>query len=174
MQVILREDVEHLGDVGDIVTVKAGYARNFLLPRGLAVLANERQIKRVEHEQRVIESRLAKLRAGAEAQAKTVNQIHLSVEKAAGENLKLFGSVTSMELEALLRAQGHEISRRQIQLKEHIKTLGSHRVDVKLHRDVMATITVEVVPAPGSFVATEAEDEAEAPAAEAAGYDYED
>ncbi|MCB9523453.1 MAG: 50S ribosomal protein L9 [Myxococcales bacterium] len=162
MQVILREDVEHLGDVGDIVTVRPGYARNFLLPRGLAVLANERQVRRVEHEQRVIESRLAKLRAGAEAQAKQVNQIHLTIEKAAGENLKLFGSVTTMELEALLRAQGHEVSRRQIQLKDNIKTLGSHKVAVKLHRDVQATITVEVVPAPGSFVATEAADKADA------------
>ncbi len=161
MQVILREDVEHLGEVGDVVIVKAGFARNFLLPRGKAVLANERQVKRVKHEQRVIESRLAKLRAGAEAEAAKINTVSLSIEKAAGENEKLFGSVTSMEIEALLRGKGLEISRRQIQLKEHIKTLGSHRVDIKLHRDVNATITVNVVPAPGSIVAAEASDESE-------------
>lgn len=157
MQVILREDVEHLGEVGDLVSVRSGYGRNYLLPRGLAVLANERQINRVEHERRVIESRLAKLRAGAETQAKQINKVHLTIEKAAGENLKLFGSVTSMELEALLRNAGHVVGRKQIMLKDHIKSLGTHQVEVKLHRDVTATITVEVVPAPGSFAAAASE-----------------
>lgn len=144
MQIILREEVPHLGDVGDLVTVKRGYARNYLLPRGLAIVADARQLKRVEHEKRVIEARVAKLRAGAEGEKAKLDAIVLNVTKAAGENDKLFGSVTSMEIEALLRRAGHTIERRRLQLSEHIKTLGAHRVDIRLHRDVTATITVNV------------------------------
>ena len=149
MHVILREDVEHLGDVGDIVTVKAGYARNYLLPRGVAVIANERQINRVEHERRVIESRVAKERAGAEAQADKLAGTLITVEKTASGSGKLFGSVTSMDIHAMLIEKGFEIDRRRIQLKEHIKALGLHEVVIKLHRDVLVAIRVEVVPQAG-------------------------
>jgi len=146
MQIILREDVQHLGEVGDVITVKAGYARNYLFPRGLAVLASARQMSRLEHEQRVIEARVARDRAGAEAQSATLSQVELTIEKAAGENDKLFGSVTAMEIEALLAQRGFEIDRRRIQLDENIKQLGTFEVDIKLHRDVRATIRVSVVP----------------------------
>lgn len=151
MQVILKEEISHLGDVGDVVTVKAGYARNYLLPRGLAVLANDRQLKRVEHEKRLIAKRIERMRGDAEQRKKTLDNIVLVVRKAAGESGKLFGSVTTMEIDALLREQGYEINRRKILLDENIKTLGEHRVGIKLHRDVTATITVivqaEVAPA---------------------------
>lgn len=149
MHVILREDVEHLGDVGDIVTVKAGFARNFLLPRGVAVIANERQINRVEHERRVIESRLAKQRAGAEAEAAKIDGTIITIEKTASGSGKLFGSVTSMDVHAMLLEKGLEVDRRRIQLKDHIKALGLHDVVIKLHRDVLAVIQVEVVPQAG-------------------------
>lgn len=144
MQVILKEEITHLGDVGDVVNVKAGYARNFLLPRGLAVLANERQLKRVEHEKRLIAKRIERMRGDAEQRKKSLDNIVLVVRKAAGESGKLFGSVTRMELDALLQEQGYEINRRKIILDENIKTLGEHKVGIKLHRDVTATITVIV------------------------------
>jgi large subunit ribosomal protein L9 len=150
MQVILREDVNHLGEVGDLVTVKPGYARNYLLPRGLAVQANARQLSRVEHEKRLIESRIAKARSGAEAEKSKLDEVVLTVEKSAGENGKLFGSVTAMELEAMLRDNGFTIDRRRLQLEENIKSLGEYDIGVKLHRDVVATIKVLVVARPDS------------------------
>ena len=146
MQVILREDVSHLGEVGDVVNVKAGFARNFLLPRGLAVLASARQMKQLEHEQRVIESRVSKDRGVAEDSARKLSNVELVIEKASGDNDRLFGSVTSMEIEALLRERGFDVDRRKIQLDENIKHLGDYEVDIKLHRDVKATIRVLVVP----------------------------
>lgn len=145
MQVILREDVENLGHVGDIVQVKRGYYRNYLYPRGLAVEADERQVRRFEHEKRVIEARLAKQRTAAEQVKNRLDKVALTIEKAVGENEKLFGSVTSMEIEALLREEGFDVSRRNIQLGEPIKTTGVFNVPVKLHRDVTATIQVVVV-----------------------------
>lgn len=150
MQVILRESVEHLGELGDIVTVKPGYARNYLLPRGLAVQANERQVKRFAHERALIEAKLAKLKVLAQSEAERLSQVKLSIEKAAGENGKLFGSVTSMEIEALLQELGYTVSRKQLQIKEAIKALGSYPIEVKLHRDVAATVTIDVVAAPGT------------------------
>jgi large subunit ribosomal protein L9 len=145
MQVILREDVPNLGEVGDVISVKAGYARNYLLPRKLAVHASDRQMRRVEHEKRVIESQVAKLRKGAEGQKAELDSIVLKIEKAAGSNDKLFGSVTSMEIEALLRDLGHRIDRRRISLDDNIKALGEYNIGIKLHRDVTATIKVQVV-----------------------------
>ena len=148
MQVILREDVTHLGEVGDVVNVKPGYARNYLLPRGLAVQANDRQMNRLEHEKRIIESRVSKLRDGAMGQKKAIDALELVIEKAAGENEKLFGSVTAMEIEALIRKAGHDIDRRKIQLAENIKALGEYTVGEKLHRDVTAQVKVNVVARP--------------------------
>lgn len=150
MQIILRESVEHLGELGDIVNVKAGFARNFLLPRGLAVQANDRQVTHFAHERRLIEAKLAKLKVGAQADAAKLSAVTLRIEKAAGENNKLFGSVTAMEIEALLREKGFEVNRKQLVLKDQIKAIGSHSVEIKLHRDVHATITVNVVAAPGT------------------------
>lgn len=148
MQVILREDVSHLGEVGDVVNVKAGFARNFLLPRGLAVQANERQMNRLQHEKRLIEAQVAKLRDGALTQKKAMDAVELVIEKAAGENEKLFGSVTAMEIEGLIRKAGYDIDRRKIQLDENIKALGEYTIAIKLHRDVTANIKVKVVARP--------------------------
>lgn len=144
IQVILREDVAHVGSLGDLVSVKPGFARNFLLPRGLAVVASDRQKNRVEHEKKVLEGRLAKLKKGADELKGRLDAVTLSIAKAAGENEKLFGSVTAMEVEALLKEKGFDISRKQLVLGDHIKSLGTHEVPVKLHRDVTATIKVVV------------------------------
>ncbi|MSP71547.1 MAG: 50S ribosomal protein L9 [Myxococcales bacterium] len=143
-QIILREDVTHLGHMGDLVSVKPGYARNFLLPRGLAVVANEKQKNRVLHEKRILEARISKLRQAAEEVKTKLEQTSLTITKAVGENDKLFGSVTAMEIEALLKGQGFSIERKQIHLEEHLKSTGVFEVPVKLHRDVTATIKVVV------------------------------
>ena len=144
MQVILREDVAHLGEVGDVVNVKSGYARNFLLPRGLAVVANDRQMSRLEHEKGIIEKRVSRLRDDAQGIKSKLELVSLNIEKACGENGKLFGSVTAMEVEALLRESGFDVDRRKIQLWENLKALGDYDIDIKLHRDVVATVKVSV------------------------------
>ena len=130
--------------------VKPGYARNYLLPRGKAVQANDRQLRRVEHEKRIIEAQVAKARGAAEAEAAKLGEVVLTVEKSAGENGKLFGSVTAMELETMLRDLGFSVDRRRIGLEGNIKDLGEYDLAVKLHRDVSATIKVLVVARPES------------------------
>jgi large subunit ribosomal protein L9 len=112
MEIILVEEMPNLGEVGDIVSVKSGYARNFLFPRGIAIPANERQKRRVAHDRQQLEARVSKLREAASSEADKLSKVSLTIEKAAGENVKLFGSVTTMEVEAMLRAQGFEIDRR--------------------------------------------------------------
>lgn len=144
VKVILREDVVHLGQIGDLVSVRPGFARNFLLPRGLAVVASDRQANRVDHERRVLEVRKAKLRKGAEDIKARLDGVTIAISKAAGENEKLFGSVTAMDIEALLKEKGHDVSRKQIHLAEHIKTVGTFDVPVKIHSDVTATVKVVV------------------------------
>ena len=145
MQVILREDVRHLGYVGDVVSVKSGYARNYLFPQGLAVHADARQLNRLEHEKRLIEAKLQKTRAEAERLAEKFRGFGLVVKKAAGEGDKLFGSVTTMEVEELLNEKGFSVERRQIIMKENLKTLGSHQIQLRLHRDVIVDLNVEVI-----------------------------
>ena len=145
MEIILVEEMPNLGEVGDVVSVKAGYARNYLFPRGIAIPANERQKRRIAHERSILEGKIAKLKAQASGEAGKLSNLTLTIEKASGENGKLFGSVTAMEIEALLRGQGFEIDRRRIVLPEPIKALGDTAVEIKLHRDIRATVTVSVV-----------------------------
>ena len=144
VQVILREDVTHVGHMGDLVSVKPGFARNFLLPRGLAVVASEKQQNRVAHEKRILEGRIAKVRAAAEGQKKLLDAVEITIEKAAGENEKLFGSVTSMEIEALLKNKGFELTKKQLHVAETIKSVGTFDVQVKLHKDVTANVKLHV------------------------------
>jgi large subunit ribosomal protein L9 len=145
MQVILREDVRHLGYVGDVISVKSGYARNFLFPRGFAVHADARQLNRLEHEKRLIEVKLQKTRSEAERLAEKFRGFGLVVKKSAGEGEKLFGSVTTMEVESLLNEKGFSVERRQIIMSENLKTLGSHKIQLRLHRDVIVDLNVEVI-----------------------------
>lgn len=145
MQVILKDDVRDLGDVGDIVNVKPGYARNYLFPRGLAVYADRRQMNRLEHEKSLIEAKVRQTRNVAETFAEQFKGFALIVKKAAGESGKLFGSVTTMEIESLLNAKGFAIERRQITLEDNIKNLGKSQATLRLHRDVVITLNIEVI-----------------------------
>lgn len=145
MEVILREDVEKLGSRGQLVKVASGYARNFLLPKRLAVAATEANKKIVEQERQAALRRDAKEVADASDLAKMMSTITVTVAQKAGENDQLFGSVTAKDIADLLEKQGYTIERRKIQLHEPIKTLGEHKVPIRLHRDVTVEITANVV-----------------------------
>lgn len=142
--VLLREDIENLGGRGEIVKVKAGYARNFLLPKGYATLATKGNVKQIELERSGLLKRAAVEKSTADAQAEQMGGISLSFERKAGEGGTLFGSVTSMDIADALKAKGYEIDRRKINLKETIKETGDYTVGVKLHREVTVEIPVSV------------------------------
>jgi len=144
MEVILREDVEKLGARGEMVKVASGYARNFLLPRRLAVAATESNQKIVEQERQAHLRRDAKEVADATDLGKMMANLSVTISQKAGENNQLFGSVTSKDIADLLEKQGYSIERRKIILVEPIKTLGDFTVPLRLHRDVTAEITVHV------------------------------
>ena len=144
MEVILREDVEKLGARGQVVKVASGYARNFLLPKRLAVAATESNKKIVEQERHAHLRREAKESADAGDLGKMLNGVVINISQKAGDNDQLFGSVTSKDIADLLEKQGYHIDRRKIQLDNAIKTLGEHKVPIRLHRDVTAEITVNV------------------------------
>lgn len=144
MKLILREDVYNLGKGGDLVDVKPGYGRNFLIPGGLAVLANPKNIREVEHQKAVAAAKAAKLKASAEAIAKRLSDTPVSLRRKVGEQDKLYGSVTAMDLAEALAARGLDIDRRTIDLSEPIKTLGDFEVSVKLHSDVVGKVKVKV------------------------------
>jgi len=146
MQVILRDDMDNLGKSGEVVNVKEGYARNFLLPRGHAIKATETDVARVEHEKRVIAARTAKLAKEAQAEADNLSQVSVSIARAVGEEDKLFGSVTSRDIESALKDKGVTVDHKKIPLPEPIKTIGYHTVDIKLATNVTGKIKVVVVP----------------------------
>jgi large subunit ribosomal protein L9 len=145
MEVILRSDIEKLGSRGQLVKVAPGYARNFLLPKRLAVAATEANRKIVEQERQAHVRKEAKLKGEAEDLAKLVNGVSVTIAQKAGENDQLFGSVTSKDVAGALAALNFTIDRRKIQLDEAIKQLGEFKVPVRLYRDVTAEITVNVV-----------------------------
>lgn len=145
VQVILRDDVEHLGRSGELVRVKPGYARNYLLPRGLAAIATRGNIAQIEHEKKAALARAAKQRAGAEQRAGQLEGVRVEIKAKAGDNEKLFGSVGSKDIADALEAQGIEIDRKKIVLPEPIKELGDHDVAIKLGYEVTGTVKVSVV-----------------------------
>ena len=145
MQVILRDDMDNLGKSGEVVNVKPGYARNYLLPRGLAIKATAGDLKRVEHEKRVIAARAAKMAKEAKAEADKISQVSVSIARAVGEEDKLYGSVNSRDIAEALASQGVKVDSKKIHLEEPIKTLGMTEVQVKLGRGVNATVKVWVV-----------------------------
>jgi large subunit ribosomal protein L9 len=144
MEVILREDIEKLGGRGDVVKVAPGYARNFLLPRRMAVLATDANRKIVEQERQAHLRREAKLEGEAQDLAKLLSGVTITIPRKAGENDQLFGSVTANDIAEALAAQKYTVERRRIQLDEPIRTLGEHKVPVRLHRNVTAEVTVNV------------------------------
>ncbi|MFL5302965.1 MAG: 50S ribosomal protein L9 [Anaeromyxobacteraceae bacterium] len=144
MKLILREDVDHLGKGGELVDVKPGYGRNFLLPRGLAVHANPKNVRELDHQKKIAEAKAAKLKASAEAVAKRLSDTPVVLRRKVGEQDKLYGSVTALDIVEALAARGLQLDRRTIDLAEPIKTVGDHEVPVKLHRDVVAKAKVKV------------------------------
>jgi len=147
MNVILSEEVDNLGNAGDLVVVKPGYARNFLFPRGLAVRADKRNVRQMEHNQRVMEARRRRLEETAKAAAKQVDKVgRVVVVRACGSEGKLFGSVTSMDIQAALKEREVEVARRQIKLSEPLKALGDFDVEIKLGQGVSVSVKVSVEP----------------------------
>lgn len=144
VKVILTEEVPKLGAAGDLVSVKPGYARNFLVPRGLASFATESSIKEVEHHKRVIAEKVAKQLKDLRAVAHKLKAMNLETKRRAGEDGKLFGSVTSANIAELIEAQGLSIDRRKIQLSEPIKETGEFTVDIKLHSEVESSVKLVV------------------------------
>ena len=145
MKVILREDVYNLGNSGEVVTVKNGYGRNYLLPRNLAVLASAKNLRQLEHERAVIEARQAKLKGEAQEKAKVLSSLQVKISRKVGDQDKLYGSVTALDIAEGLASMGQKIDRHIIRLADPIKTVGSHEVEIRLHRDVPCKVKVEVV-----------------------------
>jgi large subunit ribosomal protein L9 len=145
MEVILRQAIENLGKPGDVVAVKAGYARNFLLPRGLAYEATPGNLKRIAQERDRLEAAENERRGAAQQLATGLEEVSLTFSARVGEEGKLFGSVTAADIAQQLEAQGFHIEKRQIDLHEPIKTLGVFRVPIKLHADVKPEVRVWVI-----------------------------
>ena len=145
-EVILRDDVRSLGKAGQLVRVKPGYARNFLLPQGLAYEATEGNKKRIAAETRARSVRLTAEKTGAEEFAQRLGSVVLTIPGNAGEEGRLFGSVTAQDIAGALEAQGYEVDRRRIELDQPIKSLGEHTVSIRLHPEVQASVRVTVVP----------------------------
>lgn len=147
MEIILTENVDGLGKIGDLLKVKPGYARNYLVPRGLAVEANTRNIKELEHHKRQMERKRQRVLQTSEELKARIEKVACVFSHRAGEEGKLFGSVTSADIAEKLAAAGIEIDRKKIQLEEPIKTLGEHQVQVKLPAGISAAVKVQVVAA---------------------------
>ena len=145
MEIILREHIDNLGRRGDVVKVAAGYARNYLLPRKLALAVTENNKRQIEREKKVAEVRDAEEKSQADAIAERLGQIEIEIARRVGENQTLYGSVTSADIVHALQAKGFEIDKRKLQLAEPIKKVGELKIPVKLHRDVTVAVTVKVV-----------------------------
>ena len=151
--ILLREDIDELGGRGEIVKVRAGYARNYLLPQGLATLATKGNVKQIEQERAALLKKAAVERATAEAQRDQMGVIELNFERQAGEHGTLFGSVTSMDIADALREKGYEIDRKKVALRHPIKETGDYAVKVRLHREVLLDVPVHVKAIGGDEVA---------------------
>lgn len=145
MKVILQQDVPHLGRVGDIVKVRDGYGRNFLVPRGMAVVADERNVRRLDHQKREASAKATRILAEARAAAERIGQTAVSIKVQAGDEGKLFGAVTNRDIVDALAAEGVVVDRRQVDLAEPIKQIGVFTVPVRLHPEVEAAVKVYVI-----------------------------
>lgn len=144
IEVILRDDVPNLGKIGQVVRVKPGYARNYLFPRGLAVEANRKNLHVLEHHKRVIAAQAERERKAAQTVAQKLSGLKLTVQARAGEEGRLFGSVTNLDVERLLADKGFQVDRRRIELEEPIKQLGTYPIVIQVGRDVRATVELTV------------------------------
>jgi large subunit ribosomal protein L9 len=145
MKVILNQDVTSLGRIGEIVNVRNGYARNYLLPRGFAAVANEANEAALKHHRRILDKKKAQLLTEAKALASQIEKVSVTVYKQTGEDERIFGSVTTAELEDLLAQEGHKVSRRDISLVDDIKKVGVYHGQIRLHPEVSAKFKVWVV-----------------------------
>ncbi len=145
MQVVLKEDIPKLGKMGEVVRVRDGYARNYLLPRGLVLLANNKNVKSLEHEKRIITGRRDRVVRDAQSLCDKIAAVSLTIGAKSGEEGRLFGSVTNIHIEKALSQQGFQVERRKIDLPQPIKTLGDFEVPIRLASDVVANIKVSVV-----------------------------
>ena len=145
VKLILKESVHSLGEVGDLVSVKPGHARNYLIPQGKAILATESRVEELEHHKRVVAEKVAREMKDLGVVKDALEALSLEVTARAGEEGKLFGSVTTAHIGELMAERGLEIDRRRIELKDPIKEAGQHTVPVKLHRDLVAQLEVHVV-----------------------------
>lgn len=145
MQVILYQDVPNLGRAGEIVNVKEGYGRNYLVPRKLAVAANPSNINELEHQKRIVSAKQTKLKKHAEGIAAKMKELSLTIAREAGEEEKLFGAVTSKDIVAALRNEGFVVDRHDLQLEAPIKQIGIYDIPVRLHAEVTGTVKVWVV-----------------------------
>ncbi len=145
MEVILREHVDNLGRRGDVVKVAEGYARNYLLPRKLALAVTEANKRQIDRERKIADAREAEEKSQAEAFAQRLSEVELEIGRRVGENDTLYGSVTSADIAHALQAKGFEVEKRKIQLHEPLKALGDTTVPVRIHRDVTAQVRVKVI-----------------------------
>ena len=145
MKVILKKSIEQLGSYGDTITVAGGYGRNYLIPKGFAIVATPGNLRQLNSEKEAYQKKETARKAEAQKHADKLSEVSLSFARKVGEEEKLFGSVTPHDIEVELKAQGFELERKSIQLDDHIKTLGSHTVSIKVAPEVIAEITVEVV-----------------------------
>jgi large subunit ribosomal protein L9 len=144
VRVVLREEVQHLGAVGELVRVRAGYARNFLLPRGKAALATAGSVRQIEDHKRQAIARAAKLKTSAEAQAKQLSGVSIQINRKAGEGDKLYGSVTSKDVAAAIKEKGFEVDKKDLVMPDSIKVVGEYTVTVRLGSGVDAPIKLVV------------------------------
>jgi large subunit ribosomal protein L9 len=143
IHVVLTEDLSNIGKSGELVRVRPGYARNYLVPRGLAISATAENVSRIQHEKKVVESRNIKLKSEAEALSQKLNAVKLTIERPVGEGDRLYGSVTSRDIEEALAAQGYSVDRRRITM-DPIKALGTFHVTIRLATSVNATVEITV------------------------------
>ncbi len=146
MEVILNESIESLGKAGDIVNVADGYARNYLIPKGLAIVANKKNVVQLERQRAAILEKAAKIKEEYEALANQLAKLEIEIPVKVGEEEKLYGSVTSMDIAKAIEEKGYNVDRKKILLSEPIKALGEYDIDIKLSPDVTATVKVKVVP----------------------------
>ena len=145
MKVILHEEVKNLGKIGEVVDVAEGYARNFLIPKELAVEANIKNVRALEHERKKIEEKAKKIKGGAQQLSERVSSLTLTLHAKAGEEEKLFGSITTMDIAEALKKEGIDIERKKILLDEPIKRLGSYSIHIKIHPELTTHLNVQVV-----------------------------
>ena len=144
MKVFLKEDVKSLGKMGEVVNVAEGYARNYLIPQKLAVEANTKNVKEFEHQKRTIKERADKLKDASKAVAEKLSAVTLTIKARAGEEDKLFGSVTTMDIAEALKSAGYDVDKKKVHLEEPIKRLGTYIAEIKIHPEITAKVTVQV------------------------------